>query len=197
LFVTLDPLIRQVRLPDRRQLLISDTVGFIERLPHTLVAAFRATLEEVINADLLLHVVDAASADAGRHVEAVRGVLREVGADAVPAIEVYNKIDLLDAAELAALRQRAPEALFISARDGRGRDALIARLTQQLTLETRRVTFEFDAASDADRAQIRALYRQARVLRHEAVDGRVAIEADVPRRVLDRWLTTTATGVGS
>src|ERR687897_895671 len=80
LFVTLDPLVRQVRLPDRRELLLSDTVGFIDRLPHALVAAFRATLEEVAEADLALHVIDAASDDRERHVAAVRRVLEEVGA---------------------------------------------------------------------------------------------------------------------
>src|SRR3954449_5375802 len=91
LFVTLDPLVRQVHLPDRRELLVSDTVGFIDRLPHALVAAFRATLEEVAEAELALHVIDAASAERERHVAAVRRVLDEVGAADVPAIDVYNK----------------------------------------------------------------------------------------------------------
>ena len=80
LFVTLDPLVRQVSLPDKRRLLLSDTVGFIDRLPHTLVAAFRATLEQVAEADLVLHVIDAASPERDRHIEAVRRVLEEVGA---------------------------------------------------------------------------------------------------------------------
>ena len=84
LFVTLDPLVRQVRLPDRRELLVSDTVGFIDRLPHALVAAFRATLEEVAEADLALHVIDAASPERERHMTAVRRVLEEVGAADVP-----------------------------------------------------------------------------------------------------------------
>src|SRR5205823_12924706 len=89
LFVTLDPLVRQVRLPDSRELLMSDTVGFIDRLPHALVAAFRATLEEVAEADLILHVIDAAATDRERRVDAVTKVLREVGADDVPALEDY------------------------------------------------------------------------------------------------------------
>ena len=84
LFVTLDPLVRKVKLPDRRELLVSDTVGFIERLPTSLVAAFRATLEEVAAADLLLHVIDASSVDRDRHIAAVRSVLAEVGAERVP-----------------------------------------------------------------------------------------------------------------
>ena len=80
LFVTLDPLVRQVRLPDSRELLVSDTVGFIDRLPHALVAAFRATLEEVADADLVLHVIDASAPDRDRRMAAVRSVLDEVGA---------------------------------------------------------------------------------------------------------------------
>src|SRR5712692_6225916 len=89
LFVTLDPLVRQVRLPDSRELLVSDTVGFIDRLPHALVAAFRATLEEVADADLILHVIDASALDRDRRMAAVRQVLDEVGAIDVPLIEVY------------------------------------------------------------------------------------------------------------
>src|SRR3954464_1256644 len=95
LFVTLDPLVRQVRLPDRRELLVSDTVGFIDRLPHALVAAFRATLEEVGEAELALHVIDASSDERERHVTAVRRVLEEVGATDVPLIDVYNKVDMI------------------------------------------------------------------------------------------------------
>src|SRR5215813_13369809 len=95
LFVTLDPLVRQVRLPDSRELLLSDTVGFIDRLPHALVAAFRATLEEVAEADLVLHVIDASASDRERRMAAVRAVLEEVGATDVPLIEVYNKTDQL------------------------------------------------------------------------------------------------------
>src|SRR5213075_2366867 len=91
LFVTLDPLVRQVRLPDSRELLMSDTVGFIDRLPHALVAAFRATLEELIDADLVLHVIDASAPDRDRRMNAVRQVLEEVGATEVPMVEVYNK----------------------------------------------------------------------------------------------------------
>ncbi len=107
LFVTLDPLIRQVRLPDNRELLVSDTVGFIDRLPHALVAAFRATLEEVAQADLALHVIDAAAPDRDRRMTAVRQVLEEVGATDVPLIEVFNKADQLTPDERAACRGAA------------------------------------------------------------------------------------------
>ena len=186
LFVTLDPLVRQVNLPDSRQLLISDTVGFIDRLPHTLVAAFRATLEQVAEADLVLHVIDAASPERDRHIEAVRRVLEEVGAANVPTIDVYNKSDLLERAEADGLRTLHPDALLISALRDRGRTAMIDVITEKLELDTRRVTLEFDSRSEEDRATIARVYRHARVVSHTTRDNRVAIEADVPRRVLDR-----------
>src|SRR5205809_2263872 len=95
LFVPPDPLVRQLRLPDSRELLVSDPVGFIDRLPHALIAAFRATLEEVADADLILHVIDAAAPDRERRMDAVRRVLEEVEALEVPLLEVYNKVDAL------------------------------------------------------------------------------------------------------
>ena len=186
LFVTLDPLVRQVSLPDKRRLLLSDTVGFIERLPHTLVAAFRATLEQVAEADLILHVIDAASPDRERHVEAVQKVLEEVEAAGVARLEVFNKVDLLESVEDERLRRAHPEALFISALKGKGRKDVIDGVVKMLELDTRRVRLEFDSESAEDREKIARVYRHARVLSHEAHDGRIAIEADVPRRVLDR-----------
>ena len=95
LFATLDPTTRRVQLPDRREVLLTDTVGFIQKLPTTLVAAFRATLEEVIEADLLLHVVDASHPNAAQHIEAVEDTLAEIDASSMPRILVLNKMDRL------------------------------------------------------------------------------------------------------
>jgi GTP-binding protein HflX len=187
LFVTLDPLVRKVRLPDRRELLVSDTVGFIERLPHSLVAAFRATLEEVASADLLVHVIDASNPERERHVQAVRSVLDEVGASRVPVLEVFNKCDLLDADEAARIRAVYPGALCVSALRGDGRDELIAAVEGRLALDTARVTLQFASDSDEDRARIAQLYRVGRILRHVTTNGHVAIEAEIPRRLLDRF----------
>ncbi len=186
LFVTLDTLVRRVRLPDRRELLVSDTVGFIDRLPHTLVAAFRATLEEVAEADLVLHVIDAASAERERHMAAVRSVLGEVEAMDVPRVQVYNKVDLLGPDELRRLQASDPQALFISARTGAGRDDLLEAIAARLALDVQRVTLEFDPRSEQDRALVARLYRDARVVQHIETSDRLALEADVPRRVLDR-----------
>ena len=196
LFATLDPLVRPVRLPDRRTLLISDTVGFIDRLPHTLVAAFRATLEEVAEADLLLHVIDASSPDRDRQAAAVRRVLEEVGAEDVPLVDVFNKCDLLDTAECHRLERNGPEALSVSALKGTGRTELLGKITRDLALDTRRVTLEFSTASADDRRHIARLYRDARVLRHVTENGRVSIEVEIPSRLLGRF-EATATVVGS
>jgi GTPase len=186
LFVTLDPLVRRLRLPDRRQLLISDTVGFIDRLPHQLVAAFRATLEEVAAADLLVHVVDASAPDRSRRIDAVRRVLAEVDAAAVPTLDVFNKCDLLAPDDVKRLESANPSGLCVSALRGDGRQELVDAIVSRLSLDTARVTLEFDAASDADRARIAQLYRHARVLRHVTSNGRVSLEADVPRRLLNQ-----------
>jgi GTP-binding protein HflX len=187
LFVTLDPLVRRVRLPDARELLLSDTVGFIDRLPHTLVAAFRATLEEVVDADLVLHVIDAASPERARHMAAVKAVLDEIGAQAVERIDVYNKIDLLEPGELLRLRQAEPAALFISASRGDGRDELLETVASRVALDVRTVKVEFDAAARDAGERVARLYRHGRVKRHVMLDGRVSIEAEVPRR-LAAWL---------
>jgi GTP-binding protein HflX len=187
LFVTLDPLVRKVRLPDRRELLVSDTVGFIERLPHSLVAAFRATLEEVAAADLLIHVVDASNPERERQMAAVRSVLADVDADEVPTVEVFNKLDKLDSAAHTRLQALYPGAIAASALTGTGRDDIIAAIEGRLALDTTLVHLEFDASSDDDRARIGQLYRIGRILRHETSDGHISIEAEVPRRVVSRF----------
>jgi GTP-binding protein HflX len=181
--------VRQVRLPDNRELLVSDTVGFIDRLPHALVAAFRATLEEVAEADLVLHVIDASSPERDRQIGAVRRVLEEVGALDVPAIDVYNKIDLTTVDEQRRLRDSDPAVSLVSARTGAGVDELLQMVASRLALDTRRITIAFDSAKEFDRQQIARMYRVARVISHVATNGRVIIEADVPRRFIERLTT--------
>ncbi len=186
LFVTLDPLVRQVRLPDSRELLVSDTVGFIDRLPHALIAAFRATLEETADADLVLHVIDAAAPDRDRRMNAVRTVLDEVGAIDVPMLEVYNKCDALTLDERRRLQDQDPAALCISALTRQGIDELVETVASRLALDVVRVTLTFDPDSAADRERIARVYRHARVVLHETRDTEVSIVADVPRRLLNR-----------
>ena len=141
LFATLDPTTRRVRLPDRSEVLISDTVGFIQKLPTTLIAAFRATLEEVIEADLLLHVVDVSHANAVQHIDAVEDTLAEIDASEMPRILVLNKVDRLSTAPPpVALIDSYQGTVAISAREEQGLDNLLdtirAVLEEQLTLLT-------------------------------------------------------------
>ena len=184
LFVTLDSLVRQMRLPDRRELLVSDTVGFIDRLPHALVAAFRATLEEVAEADLVLHVIDASASDRERRVAAVRKVLKEVGALDVPLVEVYNKCDEVNADERRRLQQQDPSAFLISALHRDGIDDLVETIASRVALDICRVTLTFDLEDPDDCERMARLYRLGRVVEQEVRDGRLSIVADVPRRLI-------------
>ena len=184
LFVTLDPLVRRVSLPDQREVLLSDTVGFIDRLPHSLVAAFRATLEEVKDADLLLHVIDAAAPDRERRMAAVLEVLQEVDADAVPRIDVYNKTDLLEPGEREHLGARYPDSLMLSALRGSGRDVLLKRVVAAIGMETQRIVIKLDLDSDGGRETLARLYRHGRVLSHVGRGRRAEITAEMPRRLI-------------
>jgi GTP-binding protein HflX len=140
LFATLDTTTRKMYLPRIGEVVLSDTVGFITRLPHELVAAFRATLEATTEADLLLHVVDAASSGRERQIEAVEKVLHEIGADAVPQLRVYNKLDLTDVAPGVGRDEYGKlQSVYVSAKTGAGlellRDALSEILAAQASPE--------------------------------------------------------------
>ena len=133
LFATLDPLLRKLTLPNRLHIILSDTVGFVRKLPHDIIAAFRATLEEVCEADLLLHVIDIGSPSWREQRQAVREVLLDLGAQNKPTIEVYNKIDLIgrealsEAQELAGTRR-----VLVSARERSNLPALIDQIAAAL-----------------------------------------------------------------
>ncbi|MDD1975642.1 ribosome rescue GTPase HflX [Pseudomonas tussilaginis] len=122
LFATLDPTLRRLELDDVGPIVLADTVGFIRHLPHKLVEAFRATLEESSNSDLLLHVIDAHEPDRMEQIEQVMAVLGEIGAEGLPILEVYNKLDLLEGVEPQIQRDAdgKPQRVWVSARDGRG-----------------------------------------------------------------------------
>jgi GTPase len=186
LFVTLDPLVRRVRLRDKRELLLSDTVGFIDRLPHALVAAFRATLEETAEADLVLHVIDASSPERERHMAAVNRVLEEVGATDVTRIDVYNKIDRLTADERRRVADADPSALLISAATGDGCNDLLDTIAARVALDQQRVSVSLDLSEADDRQRLSWLYRHAQVHSQVMHGDRATIEADVPRRLVDR-----------
>ncbi|HYC71760.1 MAG TPA: GTPase HflX [Opitutaceae bacterium] len=130
LFATLDPTTRQLALPDGRTLLLTDTVGFIRRLPHRLVEAFKATLEEVVVADFVIHLLDVSNPNVEHHFATTMEVLGELGAADKPMITVFNKVDVADPATVALMRVRHPDAFFVSVHTGEGLDALLARCAE-------------------------------------------------------------------
>jgi GTP-binding protein HflX len=132
LFSTLDPTTRRLDLPDGRSATLTDTVGFIAKLPHDLVEAFKSTLEEVARADLVVHMVDASQPDPAAQVAAVRGVLAEVGAAEVPELLVLNKADLVDEVTRVRLGRQFPGVPLVSAATGEGVDALLAQIAARL-----------------------------------------------------------------
>lgn len=132
LFATLDPTTRRLRLPTNQNVLLTDTVGFIKKLPHGLVEAFKATLEEVVQADLLVHVVDISHPQATEQIDAVNAVLQEIGAAAKPVLMVFNKIDQSGGEAPAVMREKFPRAVSVSARTGEGIEPLLAELGAQL-----------------------------------------------------------------
>ena len=132
LFATLDPTTRRLKLPTNQNVLLTDTVGFIKKLPHGLVEAFKATLEEVVQADLLVHVVDISHAQAEEQIDAVNTVLMEIGAAEKPVLMVFNKIDQLAGGIAPLLREKYPHAVSISAKTGEGIAPLLAELGTQL-----------------------------------------------------------------
>ena len=132
LFATLDPTTRQLVLPGNQKLLLTDTVGFIRRLPHGLVEAFKATLEEVLVADFLIHVVDITSPHFEKHRATTLSVLAELGAGDKPAVNVFNKVDLADLLEKRAAKHSVPDALLVSARTGEGIGALEERCREMI-----------------------------------------------------------------
>ncbi len=132
LFATLDPTTRRLKLPTNQNVLLTDTVGFIKKLPHGLVEAFKATLEEVVQADLLVHVVDISHPQAQEQIDAVNTVLMEIGAAEKPVLMVFNKIDQLAGNVAAVMREKYPHAVSISAKTGEGIAPLLAEIGTQL-----------------------------------------------------------------
>jgi len=134
LFATLDPTTRRLHLPTNQNVLLTDTVGFIRKLPHGLVEAFKATLEEVVQTDLLLHVVDVSHAQVDEQIRSVDAVLKEIGAEGKPTLMVFNKIDRLNGNGDALTRvlERYPQGVAISATSGEGIPSLLAQLGSQL-----------------------------------------------------------------
>jgi GTP-binding protein HflX len=184
LFMTLDPLIRRARLGEARSMLLADTVGFIQKLPHKLVAAFRATLEEVGESELLLHVMDASAEDRDEREAAGNAVLDEIGAGARPRIVVLNKSDRCDPRHLERMLDGRPDAVAVSARTGAGLDNLRRVLSERLNLVPRAVRLRFKTS---EKRRIAGVYTAGRVTSHEQDGQYVTLEALLPERVLSQY----------
>jgi GTPase len=179
LFATLDPTVRRITLPGGTAVVAADTVGFIRELPHELVAAFQSTLTEAREATLLLHVIDASDPRRDEHIAQVNGVLAEIGADAIPQIIVYNKIDRLQR-PAAIERDEAgmPSAVWISAQQRLGLDLLTSAVAQRLSRYARRARVRLPAAAGALRSRLYA----AKAVREERAgeDGSIELTVELP-----------------
>ena len=188
LFATLDPTLRRIELPHGGAAVLADTVGFIQRLPHDLVAAFRSTLEETSSAALLLHVIDGAAPGRAERIEEVDGVLEEIGAAAVPSILVYNKLDLME--EQSPRMERAEDGLvrrvWVSARSGAGMELLLEAIGEHLHREHVRRLVRLGPADGRLRAR---LFEAGRVLDDRVTEqGGWEVEVEFPRADYERLL---------
>jgi len=184
LFATLDPTTRQVVLPNRQKVLLTDTVGFIRKLPHALIEAFKATLEEVTLSDLLIHVVDVSHPEYLEQMAAVESVLQELDAADKQTLLVFNKLDRVEDPEaIQALVRRYPGSVAISVRSGEGMQDFIEELELQLAAWRKRVEFRIPATESATIAE---LHRVGHVLDVRYVDDFALIRAHVPPELLGR-----------
>jgi GTP-binding protein HflX len=184
LFSTLDPATRRLRLPGGETIVVSDTVGFVSRLPHQLVESFRSTLEVSADADLLVHVVDGSAPEPEAQIKAVYDVLREIHADAVPEMLVVNKADLALPDDVAALTRAHPDAVVVSAVAGTGIDKLLDRIAGRL----RELEPVVELEVPYDRGDVlAALHRDGEVLVEVHVDAGTRVRARLPRSDVVRF----------
>ena len=185
LFATLDPTLRRVEIPHLGDVVLADTVGFISDLPHTLIDAFKATLEETLNADLLLHVVDAAAEQRDHCMGEVDLVLSEIGAGHLPTLVVYNKVDLLEQpARVVRDASGLPVAVYLSARDGDGLELLEEALRERLQEDV----FEGDVEVTPSEGRLRAaLFDLGAVLEESfTTSGNSVLSVRLPQKAWDR-----------
>jgi GTPase len=193
LFATLDTTVRALHPETRPRVLVSDTVGFIKKLPHDLVASFRSTLDEALEASLVLHVVDSSDAGALGQLEVTREVLADIGADAVPTLVVWNKTDRADAATLDRLRADFPDAIFMSARDA----ADVARLREDLIAFFERGMQEAELFVPYTRqALVSQIHESTRVLDERYDEGGTHLRVRAEPSILDRLRTAVAPVAG-
>ena len=185
LFATLDPTTRQLDLPDKRQAILTDTVGFIQRLPHQLIAAFKSTLEETLDADLLVHVIDVSHPLYKEQSEAVYRVLEEVGAQDKPILSVFNKIDKLpEDSRLLEQLKAIPGSVCISAKKQIGLDVLLETITEHLKLKSVEVTMLIPYSDSGAAAK---LFEAGTVLSQEYEGEGIRMTVRVNADEISRW----------
>ncbi|MFG0582455.1 MULTISPECIES: ribosome rescue GTPase HflX [Pseudomonadaceae] len=189
LFATLDPTLRRLELDDLGPIVLADTVGFIRHLPHKLVEAFRATLEESSNSDLLLHVIDAHEPERMAQIEQVQAVLKEIGANELPMLEVYNKLDLLEGVEPQIQRDAdgKPLRVWLSAREGRGLELLRQAVAELLADDLFVGTLQLPQRL----GRLRAQFFELGAVQDEGHDeqGRSLLSVRLPRVELNRLVS--------
>jgi len=185
LFATLDPTIKSIKVPNQQTVLFSDTVGFIQKLPTELVAAFRATLEEVIQAHVLLHVIDASSEAIDEQIEAVQETLRVLDAANKPILHVLNKIDLLEnkSAMLQSYRHQLGNVVAISAETGEGLEELTEAIVRMLSVFWERVRLSIP---NDQQSLISLLHDEGKIFGKNYIDGRVELDVELPKKLADR-----------
>lgn len=186
LFATLDPTLRRLDLPDVGESVLADTVGFIRHLPHKLVEAFRATLEETAQADLLLHVIDAHDPERLDNIKQVHDVLGEINADEVPRLQVYNKIDLLENVEPKIQRddQGNPVRVWVSAMQGEGLELVLQAVAELLGEDLVQGTLRLEPHQGKVRSR---LYQLGAIQSEEYADtGELLLDIRLPRHDFDR-----------
>ena len=186
LFATLDPTTRQLNLPDKRQAILTDTVGFIQRLPHQLIAAFKSTLEETLDADLLVHVIDVSHPLYKEQSEAVYKVLQEVGAQDKPILSVFNKIDKLPDESSGFLEQlrSVPESVCISAKKRIGLETLLTTISEHLKLKSIEVTLLVPYSDSGAAAK---LFEEGTVLSQDYEPEGIKIKVRLQANDVGRW----------
>ena len=187
LFATLDPTVRKLELPDNGEVILADTVGFVRDLPHELIAAFRSTLQEAREADLILHLIDASDPNRWQRVRQVNAVLRELEADRIPQIRVYNKIDKLDRApRLTNNQQGEGRAVWLSAVSGEGIPLLLEAVGRRLCRKKIRGTIRLEASQGRQRA---LLFDMGAVSQETpAEDGGWILEIELAERDFYRFM---------
>ncbi|MCL1971546.1 MAG: GTPase HflX [Endomicrobia bacterium] len=173
LFATLDPITRKVKLPGGREVLFTDTVGFINKLPHDLIAAFKSTMEEILRADCILHVIDASNPDKNKHIKTVFDVLKDIGADGIPVITVYNKADKIDPYFINSLKSE--DSYIISAKSMEGVKELLKAVEEKAVPEH---SFHKIMLSYKNQGVISELYKLSNVKEKNYKKDRIEIKLE-------------------